>query len=347
MAVQVRTGAINNGTVNIGAAVELKGSTPVVVQLRCKNGTVPPSLKVDGNEVYFADSNVYSTQSKSGEVTLSGVLGDANNPLTYAVRSGYTGHVVTLKVFQASIAPRQQFLQVFIETPRAFRRDVRGLLGNWNGNATDDEEMILDRSVVTETAAGVELPSAYVEIYPALPSFVNLYRVTEASSLFSYESGESVSSFREDSFRGGNLRDYSQLEIDAAARACLMEKLERAVFSACLRDVLFSGDASLAKGYFLLQSKMGLTTLRANETIDIPPLVPSPSPSSSPSPTPGPFVEGSDLMVVLVVVGCVVGVLLIGAIGYWYRRARGRKLKYVMPEPVAETPMSRQVWVVG
>jgi hypothetical protein len=337
MSVQVRSAAINKGTVNVGAAVHFKGTAPVVAQLLCKNGTAPPSLKVNGNSVYFADSNMYAFGTEGGDVSVSGVLGDANDPLVYRVRSGQTGHVVTLKVFRASIAPQMQYLQVFIETPRSYRFNVRGLLGNWNNNATDDEETILDKEVGTVTAAGVSMPSDYVDVFPALLSIANVYRVTESTSLFMYEPGESTETFRDDLFVGGELSDYSQAQIDEAASICRKEKLEKAVFSSCLRDVLFSGDKALALGYFGLQSSMGFTTLLVNESIAVPsPEEPNPTPTPTPTPEPdatSPLPAWVLAIIVVASAAVVVGSVITGRIA---QKRRHRKFRQVTPDVIAE-----------
>lgn len=113
-------------------------------------------------------------------------------------------------------------------------RDVRGLLGNGDGD-TGNDLALRDGTVLAQ-------PVAFDTLYGA---FADDWRISDATSLFDYPDGQGTSDFTDPSFpaAGLTLEDFP-LEIRVAAEEAAAGITDPVLKNAAILDYLLSGDAT-------------------------------------------------------------------------------------------------------
>lgn len=125
---------------------------------------------------------------------------------------------------------------------------VRGLLGNFDGNADNDFAL----------RNGTTLPSppTFAQMYTDPGNFADSWRISQGESLFDYEPGQSTATFTDLNAPGGlpNLSDIPAAERAAAEQICLEAGVTDPVLvHQCIMDVSLMGDAMFSEGAARMQ----------------------------------------------------------------------------------------------
>lgn len=140
---------------------------------------------------------------------------------------------------QLQVTPWTDFisLRVFLAAPRAGH--VAGLLGNANGTTEDD---------LTTRDGEVKLTSP-VPFAPFYGTYVESWRITQATSLFDYKAGESTQTWTDRAFpaRPATTADLDASVLQDAMSICDAAHVSAAWMEACVLDVgLSNGDVRFA-----------------------------------------------------------------------------------------------------
>ena len=213
---QARYRAMGDGTVTSALAVASR-ATGSRVFIDAQAGVFINSRSVDFGVVESIDEGEWV-------VSMSGELCDEAEPLTYeASESSQHKFVVTVRCDSAG----SEFLEVLVSLPGEVEGTCKGLLGNCNGDAEDDE-------TDEDTLAAA-------------------FAVTGESSIMYYATGETRRSFVDAAWRS----TATALETTEAVNACA--GLAGAMYQACVYDVSVTGDASFSAGRLAMQSAVGMT----------------------------------------------------------------------------------------
>jgi hypothetical protein len=138
---------------------------------------------------------------------------------------------------RVQVAVAADHLDVRLLLPPARQGQVRGLLGNFDDDATDD--------VATRTGTVLSAPT-FQEFYA---SFAESWRIAQAESLFDYAPGENTETFTDRAFpeRFVSARDLSEAERAAALQVCVAQGItDTMLLESCILDVTLTGDPSYA-----------------------------------------------------------------------------------------------------
>ncbi|GAA3319008.1 VWD domain-containing protein [Arthrobacter ramosus] len=146
---------------------------------------------------------------------------------------------------------------VRIHVPPAI--STRGLLGNNNGIKGDD--------FVTRGGWNLGANPSAAALHG---SFADSWRITDATSLFSYDAGQSTATFTDTSYPQNIVKvsDYSADVITAAQNSCHQANVEEGpALSGCISDVILSGDAPTYTA-LAAQVKAPASSLVGSKTFD-------------------------------------------------------------------------------
>ena len=247
--VQVRHEAA--GEAAIATAVSI-GYNETFVSLEATSGTRNPVLRVNGGLVFLGTVHqtvlLNETAGSVGTALLSGTVGSEETPFTMDVVFPETGHRVTAVVFVSSFDV--QFFQVSVSVPESSAGLTTGLLGNYNGDATDDLEV--------ETARRRRQDETDAEFIHTVVG--EAYRITnDSNSNFYYAAGDGPETFN-DLSRGTppGVEDFPAEDVATAEEVCSeYVGLDETTYTECLLDVLYTDDASFTVGYRSVQSVVG------------------------------------------------------------------------------------------
>ncbi len=122
--------------------------------------------------------------------------------------------------------------------------DVRGLLGNANGNPDDDLKY--------RNGSALAVPASASTLHG---SFANSWRINDEESLFTYGAGQSTDDFTNLTFPSqiATLADFTAQEVEAAQTVCVDEGvLPGPQFEDCVFDVASTADESYASSAALV-----------------------------------------------------------------------------------------------
>jgi len=141
-------------------------------------------------------------------------------------------------------------LDVFIEPAAARKGRLSGILGNFNGVAEDD-------LVIRGTKQKIE--PVFKALYPA---FADSWRVKNASTLFSYETGQSAATFTDKSLPEGSVDPAKLPMAKTAAKLCAGKGLSGVFLQGCILDVALTGKHEFAHSAHQVQRSGLLKTIR-------------------------------------------------------------------------------------
>ena len=220
--------------------IEAQSGDPLEVQVRFR--------PVEGSQVasqttavatQLGSARVVVDAEASSLVTVDGVAFDANSAIGgISLGDGelyFDGEAVTFVYAngeQLRIDIEDGFLSTSVSI--AAGRDVAGLLGNADGDTSNDLAL-RDGTVLAQ-------PVAFDLLYGA---FADDWRIEEAGSLFDYAPGQSTADFTDPSFpaAGITLEDFP-LEVVAAAEAAAADITDPALKKAAMLDYLVSGNTA-------------------------------------------------------------------------------------------------------
>ncbi|MBA2661001.1 MAG: VWD domain-containing protein [Bradymonadaceae bacterium] len=158
-----------------------------------------------------------------------------------------------MQVKNVGLSAGAGLLNLRMALPEHRRGQVRGLLGNYNGDPDDD------------IAPRGDLPLAAPVDWVALNEvFGESWRVEAAASLFDYAEGEDASSFVVEGFpaRPTVIEDLTGPAREQAERACTAAGIDNEVaFNSCVMDVACTGNIELAQSHTDRQPKAELALL--------------------------------------------------------------------------------------
>lgn len=144
---------------------------------------------------------------------------------------------------------------IYVLVPSSQRGNVRGLLGNFNGNPADDFAL--------RNGTPLASPLSFQEMYRDPNSYANSWRITQAESLFDYGPGQNTATFTDVNAPYGwpSIHDLTpQQRLDAEA-ACLNAGVTQPfALEACILDVGTTGDTSFAHGAAQVEASLLLLT---------------------------------------------------------------------------------------
>jgi hypothetical protein len=205
--------------------------------------TVKPTLIVDGHvRPYLAGTTMAlwgpGGVGEVGTVVVSGKLASIVDPLRFRVSFPETQHEVNIYVYVSSY--KVQFLEIVAHFPESSRGLTSGLLGNFDGVASND----------IRTRDGVEFrPAAdgtydHTEMYAQFASSWRTSNPANKLKLFSAGVADVDESFPP---RGDWRSTFTSAQLVAAEKACQHnEKESRAALDACIFDVLMMDDVAMA-----------------------------------------------------------------------------------------------------
>ena len=142
-----------------------------------------------------------------------------------------------------------QMLGVIVDPPDAFLGEMRGLLGDADGDP-DNDIMHADGTPFEDTS--------FESIYPGLGEE---WRVSDDTTLFDYADGEGPDTYWDPTFPVAEVRldDFTAEERAAAEAICREAGVsEEQVLADCIFDVLVTGDPTLAETAAAFQLALGL-----------------------------------------------------------------------------------------
>jgi Ca2+-binding RTX toxin-like protein len=235
VAVQIRTTAVGDLASNITAVAVLIDGHRVTITAGAE-----ATLRVGGVATTVPD-DVGVLPIGSGFVEYDGSTYTLTDP-------GGAGMIVQ------PVAGR---LDLVLTVDPAYAGALYGLLGNFNGDPTDDLALA-DGTVLTQ-------PVSFADLYGA---YADSWRVTEATSLFDYDAGESTATLTDRAFpRQIVTLDMLPEEVVTRATALVDEAgiSEPALRAAAILDLALTGDTS-----YLLGATIPVPVTSVVEIIDAP-----------------------------------------------------------------------------
>lgn len=202
-----------------------------------------------------------------------------------------TGETVAIKGITAAGA---SFINITPEVPRQRAGQLSGLLGDLNGNASDDLRLRNGQVVpsqdayapVTQLISGlVPVPLPLNQLQTAFfdqlyREFGDSWRLTQSESLFDYGAGQSTASLSDLAFprRYPSLAGVAPEQIAAANRTCEAAGVEAALLEGCVFDVAATGESGFADAAVNAIAEVVLDQVRDRIIDQIEDVIPLPFP---------------------------------------------------------------------
>ena len=186
-------------------------------------GSARVTIDTDGSSLVRVDGVSFDIESAAGGVAVGN--GDIY----------FDGQAITL-VYANGEQLRVDVFDGFLSTSVSIAegRDVQGLLGNANGDTTDDLALP-DGTVLTQ-------PIAFADLYGV---FANAWRIDQTDALFDYAPGETTADFTDLTFPAAGLSlDDFPIEVVTAAQAAAINIQDPTLRDAAILDYLLSGDTA-------------------------------------------------------------------------------------------------------
>lgn len=235
VAVQIRTAAVGDLASNITAVAVLIDGHRITITAGAE-----ATLRVDGVVTMVPDD--------VGVLSIGGGFIEYDGSTYTVTDPGGAGMIVQ------PVAGR---LDLVLTVDPVYAGALQGLLGNFNGDPADDLALA-DGTVLAHPVSFADLYGAYAESW----------RVTEATSLFDYDAGESTETFTDSTFpRQVVTLDLLPEAVVAWATALVDEAgiAEPALRAAAILDLALTGDAS-----YLLGATIAVPVTSVVEIIDAP-----------------------------------------------------------------------------
>jgi von Willebrand factor type D domain len=253
--IQVREAPYKNvKTASINSAVAMKvGDARVgIYTAGFPDDQTKIPLRIDGKPV-----DLKGTQNLAGGGAVT-QIGDRSWTVQWP-----TGEVAT---FQIEEAGGSKMINISTGVTENDRGQMEGLLGNFNGNPSDDfmtrdgrvieenkEAMNVARSVLSNFNISQYIP---IQLDKATELFLesihnefgDSWRITQSESLFDYPSGKNTDSFTNRAFPNGFvvLRMLAPQAVQMAEEACRKAEVPSDRLEGCLFDVAVTGEADFA-----------------------------------------------------------------------------------------------------
>ncbi len=193
----------------------------------------------------LVDGEPYSLPSGEMHYLGDGVTIVSNSPGEVRVASPYDHRGLhAIVIWQTQPGGRGD---VSVSVPNAWAGELQGLLGDFDGDLTNE----LLSSTGTDVTSSLEFGASDVTYLQRLyGTFGDSWRVSDTTSAFTYGPGQSTATFTDMSYPGSitKLGDLTQAEFMFGTAACTSAGVPVGVnFDDCVLDVGVSGDASFAE----------------------------------------------------------------------------------------------------
>lgn len=253
--IQVREAPYKNiKTASINSAVAMKvGDTRIgIYTAGFPDDRTNIPLRIDGKPV-----NLKGTQNLPGGGSIT-QRGDRSWKVQWP-----TGEIAFFEIADPGGSP---MIDVSVGAARSDRGQLEGLLGNFNGNPSDDfmtrdgriieenkEAMNVARSVLNNFNVNRWVP---IPLDPLTEAFLDSihrqfgdsWRISQSESLFDYAPGKNTNSFTNRAFPNGFviLRSLAPEAVQKAEEACRKAEVPNDRLEGCLFDVAVTGDVGFA-----------------------------------------------------------------------------------------------------
>lgn len=144
------------------------------------------------------------------------------------------------------LSAQGDYLNVALSATRGRSGKLRGLLGNRDGDPTND--------LATQDGTPIALPPAFAKIHD---DFADSWRIKQADSLFDYAAGESTATFTDLDFpkEPTTTSTLAPADHERGAAACRKAGItDPALLDSCILDVAVTGDDAMALGFIGIQA---------------------------------------------------------------------------------------------
>eukprot|EP00164_Ancoracysta_twista_P000550 GFYU01000734.1.p1 GENE.GFYU01000734.1~~GFYU01000734.1.p1 ORF type:complete len:1529 (-),score=557.19 GFYU01000734.1:343-4929(-) len=233
--VQVRHAPAGDASVNSAVAIGFPaGNEQGKITITRSEGFNDPVIKVNSRSFMFGTQRAKAIPGGFGTLIRSGTL-NTTSSLVYTIKLTQSLHEVEVSVQLSEF--KVQFIEVFLKLPQDSRGMIRGLLGNFNGDPSDD---FITREGRRYNADKITDQELYEE-------FAYSWRVGPRS-LFDYNAGESTKTFTKEAMP--TIRSISDFPSDKQAEAdvfCGEKLLSPKMHENCMFDYLTTGDPGFAR----------------------------------------------------------------------------------------------------
>lgn len=242
----------NNVAINTAAAMKVGNARVALYTAAFPDDKTNILLRIDGKPV-----DLQGTQNLPGGGSITRT-GDLDWMVQWP-----TGEQAT---FHIRGAEDSAILEISAALPDSDRSQLEGLLGNFNGNSSDDF-MTRDGRVVQENKEALNLAQSVlnnfnvsqwvpIQLDKATELFLesihkefgDSWRISQSESLFDYAPGKNTDSFSNRAFPNGFvvLRMLAPQAVQLAEEACRKAEVPSDRLEGCLFDVAVTGDVSFA-----------------------------------------------------------------------------------------------------
>jgi hypothetical protein len=140
---------------------------------------------------------------------------------------------------RVSVRLYRSHVNVGVVLPEEMRGKVKGILGNYDGDASND--------LFSASRAQIEMPLTYESLYR---EYGDTWRISQQLSLFDYDSGKTTETYQLLDFptRRVQLADLDEADREKAAEVCTAAGVQGdAQFDDCVFDVALTGDDVFAQ----------------------------------------------------------------------------------------------------
>lgn len=144
------------------------------------------------------------------------------------------------------LTPAGSYMNVDLLLSPSRRGGIRGPLGNFNGDRTDDFTL--------RNGTPLSAPLSFTQMYVGSTAYVNSWRISQAESLFDYASGESTATFTNFNFPDAP-PSLTSTQRQQAQQLCQNAGVtDPATLAGCITDVAVTNDTSFASGAASVQT---------------------------------------------------------------------------------------------
>jgi uncharacterized membrane protein YgcG len=277
--VQTRQGRVPNQQLSLNTAVAIQTGDD---RISLYSQDFPDS---DQTSIWI---NNQPTQLKEGTFELPGGGVVQRNDQDYVVQAK-TGELVTVR--HTSQGDRA-FMNVTVDVPNS--REYMGLLGNKDGNPTNDLITRQGRVIPTESSYGkitqalgnllpIPVPVSTLEqafLAKLHRDFGDSWRISQAESLFNYASGKTTDSFSDRNFPSqySTISSLMPKQIQAAEQVCRQAGVTDVTLEGCILDVGLTGQSEFASAAVGVLEKLVLNKVQSRLQQELQNRIPIPTP---------------------------------------------------------------------
>lgn len=176
--------------------------------------------------------------------TVDRVLELPNGSKLYPQGTRYLIETKKGAVISVDIKGGGRWLNVGAALPDSYKGNITGLLGNFDGDKTNDLQ--------TRDKRVLAAPVSFDTLYKAKDNYADSWRITQAESLFDYQNGDSTATFTDRSFpsRYVSVATLPAADVAKARAICLAQNISNPVaLENCILDVAVTKEEVFATAF--------------------------------------------------------------------------------------------------